>query len=306
MPAAAAPTPAPTARRRRPRVAGRGRRAAGTGAPAVAPAGRARLSVAFASTGRPTITLRWGEPRKVTGALVAADGRAAGERARRVTSRVRRAERVPLSLGHVTTDGAGRFAYLPTAGVSRTLTFAYRREPGAVTVARRAARSRSGSPAPARSTGRVSGAPSGSRKVVELQRCTGRSLADVRDDAAAVHRRDVRPSAAPVAGSGAGARGGRAGLAVRHRYVAFDPGKVSGRSGFPDSRKASGDGVEWRSMGRPQQPLEHRLLLTATFCLLGGRRGDGLLGVVGARPCCRGRATGRCTWSSTSATAASG
>ena len=25
-----------------------------------------------------------------------------------------------------------------------------------------------------------------------------------------------------------------------------------------------------RAMGRPQQPLEHRLLLTATFCLLAG------------------------------------
>ena len=53
------------------------------GAPAVAPAGRARLSVAFAATGRPTVTVRWGERRKVTGVLVGADGRAAGRRARR-------------------------------------------------------------------------------------------------------------------------------------------------------------------------------------------------------------------------------
>ena len=53
------------------------------GAPAAAPAGRARLSVAFAATGRPTVTLRWGERRKVTGTLVGADGRARGRRARR-------------------------------------------------------------------------------------------------------------------------------------------------------------------------------------------------------------------------------
>ena len=174
LPAAAAPTPAPTVTPTPTSTPVVVAAQPAPGAPALAPAGRARLSVAFAATGRPTVTLRWGERRKVTGVLVGADGRAvAGERVA-IAGTLRASGAMALPLGHVTTDGAGRFAYLSPAGPSRTLTFTSGESTGAVTVhvvPRITVRvTRAGA-----ITGRISGAPSGLSKRVQLQALQGRS-----------------------------------------------------------------------------------------------------------------------------------
>ena len=153
----------------------------------------ATLSAAFASTGRPAITLRWGETRKITGTLLRADGRPlAGERLA-VTSRVRTLDAVPVSLGHVTTDGSGRFTYLPSVGVSRTLVFAYQGRSATVSIG-----------VTPRVTlrftvaggldGRVGGAPSGSRKVVELQRPSGHAWRTFATTRLSAGRFGYRPS----------------------------------------------------------------------------------------------------------------
>jgi hypothetical protein len=144
------------------------------GPAAVAPARRGALTAAFAATGRAAVTLRWGERRKVTGTLVDADGRPlAGERIT-ITSRLRVDGAVALPLGHVSTDGAGRFAFLPPAGASRALTFAHGASAATASVhvvPRITLRvTRSG-----RIEGRVSGAPPGLTKRVQLQALRGRT-----------------------------------------------------------------------------------------------------------------------------------
>ncbi|MDA0172315.1 hypothetical protein OJ998_24645, partial [Solirubrobacter taibaiensis] len=141
---------------------------------ATAPASPGRLSVAFAATGRSTVTLRWGERRKVSGVLVDADGRAlAGERVA-IAGTLRVSGATALPLGHVTTDAAGRFAYLSPAGASRTLTFTRGESTATATVhvvPRITVRvTRAGA-----ITGRVSGAPPGIAKRVQLQALRGRT-----------------------------------------------------------------------------------------------------------------------------------
>ena len=97
----------------------------------------------------------------------------AGERVA-IAGTLRASGAMALPLGHVTTDGAGRFAYLPPAGPSRTLTFTSGESTGAVTVhvvPRITVRvTRAGA-----ITGRISGAPSGIAKRVQLQALQGRS-----------------------------------------------------------------------------------------------------------------------------------
>lgn len=148
--------------------------APGPASPAAEPPPGTRLTAAFASTGRAVVTLRWGERRKITGTLARTDGRPlAGERIA-VTSELRATGAVRVPLGSVTTDGAGRFAFLPPAGASRTLVFTRGASTATVTVhvvPRISVRvTRSG-----RIEGRVSGAPPGIGKRIQLQALHGRT-----------------------------------------------------------------------------------------------------------------------------------
>jgi len=132
-------------------------------------------TAAFASTGRPTITLRWGETRKVTGTLLAQDdGRPLANARLTVSSRVLTPGARPLPLGQVTTDGSGRFVYQPAPGASRAIGFGFGSRTATVT-ARVIPRVTISLGRDGRARGRVSGAPPGSRKVVDLQRLSGHS-----------------------------------------------------------------------------------------------------------------------------------
>jgi hypothetical protein len=131
-----------------------------------------RLTAMFAASGRAVVTLRWGERRKVTGTLTRADGHPLGGERVEITSRLRATGAVVVSLGHVSTDGAGRFSFLPPAGASRTLTFTRGASTAALTVhvvPRITVRfTRSG-----RVEGQVRGAPPGVAKRVQLQALRG-------------------------------------------------------------------------------------------------------------------------------------
>ncbi|MDA0182030.1 carboxypeptidase-like regulatory domain-containing protein [Solirubrobacter phytolaccae] len=145
------------------------------GAPAPPPlpvAVESRLSAAFGS-GRAVVTVRWGERRKVTGTLTRADGRPLVGEAVTVTSRMRATGAVSVGVGRAVTDAAGRFSFLPAAGASRVLTFAHGGRTVSLTVhvvpriTIKVARS-------GRIDGRVSGAPPGISKLVQLQALHGR------------------------------------------------------------------------------------------------------------------------------------
>jgi hypothetical protein len=166
-PTAAAPTPTPATEAAAPIVVGAAPQSAPS-PPAAEPSGDASLSAAFASTGQAAITLRWGERRKVSGTRTRPDGRAIAGARLTVTSRNRLLDAPTITLGEVTTDASGRFTYMPATGFSRSLTFAYRGRTATVSirviprVTLRYARS-------GRISGRVSGAPPGVRKRVDLQ-----------------------------------------------------------------------------------------------------------------------------------------
>jgi hypothetical protein len=164
-PVAAAAAPGPTATpapQESPRLA----------APDAPPADeRAVVRVAFETAGRTAATLRWGQARRVVGTVQGPGGRPlAGVRVE-VTSlaRVRAAAPVPLRAARA--DGAGRFSYVLPAGVSRTVTFAYRAAHATITVrvvphiVMRVHRAGG----VVRLSGNVPGAPDGLRKRVELQ-----------------------------------------------------------------------------------------------------------------------------------------
>jgi hypothetical protein len=133
-------------------------------------------TAAFRSNGRSTITVRWGERRRVSGTLLRPGGRPVAGARLAVTSRVRTLDAEPLELGHVTTDSVGRFSYVLGAGVSRVVTFGFRDSAAlrtaAVTV-RVVPRVTLEVTAGGRVQGRVAGAPAGLRKVVELQAFRG-------------------------------------------------------------------------------------------------------------------------------------
>ncbi|WP_147448043.1 hypothetical protein [Solirubrobacter pauli] len=143
-------------------------------APAPAPAPvttESRLSAAFAS-GRSVVTVRWGERRKVTGALTRVDGRPLAGEVVTVASLLRARGAVPVGAGRAVTDSAGRFSFLPAPGASRVLTFAHGGRTVALSVhvvPKIAVRiTRAG-----RIEGRVSGAPPGIAKRVQLQSLHG-------------------------------------------------------------------------------------------------------------------------------------
>ncbi len=75
--------------------------------------------------GLPAITVRWGERPAITGELVRPDGRPVADARLWVTSRLEMRGAVPMTLGWVTTNALGRFAYTPPPGASRALTFAF-------------------------------------------------------------------------------------------------------------------------------------------------------------------------------------
>jgi hypothetical protein len=133
-------------------------------------------TAAFQSTGRSTITVHWGERRRVSGTLLRPDGRPVSGARLAVTSRVRTLDAEPVEVGHVRTDSAGRFSYVLGAGVSRVVTFGFRDSAAlrtaAVTVRvvpRVTLRATPGGQV----QGRVVGSPAGLRKVVELQAFRG-------------------------------------------------------------------------------------------------------------------------------------
>jgi len=141
--------------------------------PPAAPAGE-RLTAAFRASGRTVATLRWGQTREVAGTLLHADGIPVAGAAIAVSSRASVLTAAPLPLLGASTDAEGRFTYTLPPGVSRQVTFTAHGASASVTarviahvtlhVRRR--------PAGARTVvlgGRVSGAPAGVRKLVELQ-----------------------------------------------------------------------------------------------------------------------------------------
>jgi hypothetical protein len=144
-------------------------RPAAPGAPAADQ--RAVVRVAFETEGRTAATLPWGQTRRVVGSVLGSDGQPlAGVRVE-VASLLRVRAAVPVPLRAATTDGGGRFSYVLPAGVSRTVTFAYRAAHATITVrviahvVMRARRARG----VVHLSGRVPGAPDGLRKRVELQ-----------------------------------------------------------------------------------------------------------------------------------------
>lgn len=146
--------------------------------PAAAPsppdaAAAARLTAAFAATGRSVVTVRWGERRKVTGTLTRGDGRPLGGERVAVTSTLRATGAVSVGLGHVVTDGAGRFSFLPPAGASRSLRFT-RGDSAATVTVHVVPRITVRLTRPGRIAGRVLGAPPGLAKRVQLQALRGR------------------------------------------------------------------------------------------------------------------------------------
>jgi hypothetical protein len=133
-------------------------------------------SAAFQSTGRSTITVHWGERRRVSGTLLRPDGRPVAGARLAVTSRVRALDAEPVEVGHVRTDSVGRFSYVLGAGVSRVVTFGFRDSAAlrtaAVTV-RVVPRLTLRATAGGQVQGRVAGSPAGLRKVVEIQAFRG-------------------------------------------------------------------------------------------------------------------------------------
>jgi hypothetical protein len=134
----------------------------------VEPVALASVAAAFASTGQGTITLRWGERRKVTGTLTRADGRPVAGARLTVTSRNRTLNARTITLGDVTTDASGRFTYLPAAGVSRSVTFTLQGRSASVSI-RVVPRVTLHYTRTGQISGRVSGAPLGVRRRVDLQ-----------------------------------------------------------------------------------------------------------------------------------------
>jgi hypothetical protein len=173
-----APTPAPP-----PAPAGPAPPPPARAVPAPAPAPTvepliAGPTAAFRSTGRATITLRWRQRAAISGALRRRDGRPVGGARLAVSSRLHVPDATAVPLGEVTTTTAGTFNYTPRVGPSRTVTFAFPDATGvrsaAVTilvVPKVTLRARRGG----RLDGRVTGAPPGIRKLVELQAAAGRT-----------------------------------------------------------------------------------------------------------------------------------
>ena len=154
-------------------------RAPASAAPARRGAGRCRPqplvafpTAAFQSTGGSTITVRWGERRRVSGTLLRPDGRPVAGARLAVTSRARTLDAQPIAVGHVTTDGRVASATSVGSGVSRVISFGFRDSAALRTaqvtirvIPRVTLRATAGG----RVEGRVVGAPPGLRKVVELQ-----------------------------------------------------------------------------------------------------------------------------------------
>jgi hypothetical protein len=143
--------------------------------PPASPAERkAVLTAAFQTTGGTAVTLRWGERRKVAGTLRTAGGEPLAGAPVAVTSRVAGAG--ALSLPPSTTDAAGRFTFTVASGPSRTITFAAHGATARVTVRviPRVTLRASTRRGVVTLSGRVSGAPPGVRKRVELQARAGR------------------------------------------------------------------------------------------------------------------------------------
>jgi hypothetical protein len=145
--------------------------------PFAAPPGEpaARLTAAFRSSGRRVATLRWGQTREVAGTLLHADGSPIAGATIAVSSRASVVAAAPVPLRPLITGPDGRFAYTLPSGVSREVTFTAQRAAASVTArvipyvtlhVRRTI-------AVAVLSGRVIGAPSGVRKLVELQSLRG-------------------------------------------------------------------------------------------------------------------------------------
>jgi len=126
--------------------------------------------------GLPAITVRWGGRPAISGSVVRPDGRPVPGARLWVTSRLEMLGAAPETLGWVRANLRGRFLYTPPAGPSRAVTFAFA-DSAAVRTASVAIRvvpritlrvTRAGS-----ISGRVAGAPPGTRPVVELQSPVG-------------------------------------------------------------------------------------------------------------------------------------
>jgi len=178
-------TPAPTT----PAPAATGPPAPSAPQPFAAPPGgaAARLTAAFRASGRTVATLRWGQTSAVAGRLLDAGGSPIAGAKIAVSSRASVVTAAPVPLRPLTTGADGSFAYPLHAGVSRRVTFTVQGATASVTArviahvtlhARRmpaaAAASYPSGVSAARAgtvvlSGRVRGAPSGVRKLVELQ-----------------------------------------------------------------------------------------------------------------------------------------
>ena len=133
------------------------------------------LQAAFRG-GLPAVTVRWGARPAIFGAVVRPDGRPVPGAQLRVTSRLAMDGAAPETLDWASTNARGRFLYAPPSGPSRAITFAFA-DAVAIRTASVAIRvvpritlrfTRAGS-----ISGRVAGAPPGTRPVVEFQSPVG-------------------------------------------------------------------------------------------------------------------------------------
>jgi hypothetical protein len=150
----------------------------------------ARVSATFAASSKATMRAPYGRRVVISGSLVAPSGRPVVGARLDVHEQPRLMGALMTPNGHqVTTDRRGTFRYVAAVGVSRTIRFGYRAvledtafsahhdvELGVVAgITLRTDRATLRNGQAVRFTGQVHGAPSGVRKVVELQVRKGRS-----------------------------------------------------------------------------------------------------------------------------------
>lgn len=152
------------------------------------PTATATLAAAFDGTKSKTIKVKWGAKRKITGTLLGRDGKPVVGAKLDVTQTPQLMGATAASLGQVVTDAKGRFAYQLPAGQSRTIRFAYKSILEASTYAQttdvtvqvtpkvtmKANRKSLRNKQAVTFKGKIAGAPTGVRKIVEFQALDGK------------------------------------------------------------------------------------------------------------------------------------
>jgi hypothetical protein len=155
------------------------------------------LASRFEVTSKRSLTMHYGDKRRILGTLLDAAGKPIAGAKLEVTSRSEVPGAAFVAAGSVTTDAAGRYTYVIPAGPSRTIRIGYRWyvEASSSThttdvavkvvpsVSAKASRSALRNGQTLKLTGKVAGAPAGTRKVVEIQVLDGRkwrTIASVR------------------------------------------------------------------------------------------------------------------------------